>query len=136
VPLLYTIRHRRPVREGFRIGAELTRVLGADLPASETPQPQSSSQPREKRPVAQEQGFDASAARGFVRNRTASLTGRTRIGSDRIMDLRLDGSRIWVHLHPPGRDSGWGIFIDAQQFRTTIEQLCGSPPAGQLRSAA
>jgi hypothetical protein len=133
--LLHTVRHRRPGRQGSRSGAELTRAPGADLPANEAPRPQSSSQPGEKRPAAREQGFDASAAPGFARNRTASLTGRTRIGSDRIVDLRLDGGRIRVHLHPPGRDSGWGIFIDAQQFRTTIEQLCGSPPAGQLRSA-
>ncbi len=123
IPLKFTVVHcEAEGHSDFRVGAR--RIMPVHQP-SETPIPVRQALPPLGRPAAPEtistDVLPASQARGFVRGTT--LDGKTVCGWERQLDLRREGNRIWLNMHPPGKTAGWGMFVDRSELIGSIEAL-------------
>jgi hypothetical protein len=34
-----------------------------------------------------------------------------------VLDIRAEEDRLWINMHPPDRESGWGMFLTAMKLR-------------------
>ena len=62
-----------------------------------------------------------SSAHGF--DKTETLDGVTTCGWERSISIRRKGDRLWLYVHSPGKNNGWGIFVDADQFEAAFNRV-------------
>jgi hypothetical protein len=62
-----------------------------------------------------------SSALGF--DKTEKLDGVTTCGWERSISLRREGDRLWIYIHSPGKKNGWGIYVNAEAFQSTLERV-------------
>jgi hypothetical protein len=65
--------------------------------------------------------FHVSAAFGV--DKTERLPGVTTCGWEREVEIRRDGSRLWIYIHSPGKKNGWGIFVDPEKFEGALDRV-------------
>jgi hypothetical protein len=53
-------------------------------------------------------------------NFQTSITGKTVSGWERVLDVRAEEDRLWINMHPPDRESGWGMFIDRSELEAAL----------------
>ena len=72
--------------------------------------------------------FRAASAAGF--EKVERLDGVTTCNWERSIEMKRDGSRMWVYIHSPGKKNGWGIYVDADQFESAVNrlQIAGGSP--------
>jgi hypothetical protein len=51
----------------------------------------------------------------------ASIAGKTVSGWERVLDIRAEPDRLWINMHPPDRESGWGMFVDREAFEAMLK---------------
>jgi hypothetical protein len=91
VPLVLRVRHCTPDGDGqYQVGAELLHV---GMTRETKPQP-------DPKPT--------------------SLAGKTVCNFDRVLDVRVEGDRVWLNMHPPGATSGWGMFVLRRQLDSAL----------------
>jgi hypothetical protein len=61
------------------------------------------------------------SAQGF--DKTETLQGATTCGWDRAISIRRSGDRLWLYVHSPGKNNGWGIFVNADQFEEAFNRV-------------
>lgn len=62
----------------------------------------------------------------------ASIMGKTVSNWDRVLDIRAEPDRLWLNMHPPHSESGWGMYVD----RNEIESLMiGDDTVAEKRAA-
>ena len=49
-----------------------------------------------------------------------SITGKTVSGWERVLDIRAEEDRLWINMHPPDRESGWGMFLDRDEVEAAL----------------
>ena len=54
-------------------------------------------------------------------NFQTSISGKTVSGWERVLDIRADDDRLWLNMHPPDRESGWGMFIDRDELEAALQ---------------
>jgi hypothetical protein len=62
-------------------------------------------------------------ANAFGFDKTERLDGATTCGWERSIEMRRVGPRLWVYIHSPGKQNGWGIFVDANQFESALSRV-------------
>ena len=103
LPLVLRVRHcTRDARGRYQVGAELARVGLGDGPVSRPAPPPSLPPP-------------------------TSLAGKTVCDFDRVLDVRVEPTRVWLNMHPPGATSGWGVYVD----RAALDAALGHRPTSE-----
>jgi hypothetical protein len=51
---------------------------------------------------------------------STSLTGSTVSGWGRVLDVRAEGDRVWVNMHPPDKESGWGMWLERAELENVL----------------
>lgn len=49
-----------------------------------------------------------------------SITGKTVSGWERVLDIRAEDDRLWINMHPPDRESGWGMFLNRDEVEAAL----------------
>lgn len=107
LPLVFTVVHCAPARGGkWRIGAEL--AVGATTPAD------AEASDREQRP---------STSSRDEAPPPVTIGGHTICRWERDLDVRVEGERVWLGPRPPGREAGWGVFVDRAALDAALGHL-------------
>ncbi|HLL91131.1 MAG TPA: PilZ domain-containing protein [Tepidisphaeraceae bacterium] len=104
LPLVFTVVHCTPARGGkWRVGAEL--AVGITEPADVVPEAEAPSAARVEAPAP------------------TTLNGHTICKWERDLDVRVEGPRVWLCPRPPGREAGWGVFVDRDALDAALGHL-------------
>ncbi len=64
---------------------------------------------------------DAELFRKPPRQYQTSLSGTTVSGWERVLDIRAEEDRLWINMHPPDKESGWGMYLDRGAFEQILK---------------